>query len=433
MSAFVDHPLRKSLTDEVHARPFAALVPPERVSHLAMTSGEDARAADRAALDALCRRFGVPLADEGVAHYFASFGAFRLKWERHTEFCAWTFFAQGDFSDPFAAPAIGLVPQDWLATLPGERLVGIHVAIDPRDRPARSAEELARYFSADSMVASRVAGGAAEAWADFRHHDDGFGRRLIHDVALTPRQAGRLVQRLLEVGTYHMLALLALPVAREASTKIAEADIELGSIIGAMQRFDRRAEERPLLDRLMALAVDIERLTAKSDFRFGSARAYYALVERRIAEMREERLEGFQTISDFMDRRLAPAMRTCESTAARLTNLAERISRAGSLLRTRVDIALEAQNQVLLTSMDRRAQQQLQLQQTVEGLSVAAISYYVVGLVGYALNAVAAAGVHVNHDLALGIAIPLVVGGVWFGIGRIRRHLTRHHPQNPLP
>lgn len=423
MSAFIDHPLRRALTDEIHARPFAALVAPQRISHLAMLSGEN-MAADRAALDALCRRFGVAPADSGVAHFFADLGPFSLKWERHTEFCAWTFFVAGPFDDPFAEPAIAAVPRDWLDALPGERLVGIHVAVDPRGRQVRGLDELTRYFNPDGLVASHVAGGAAEAWADFRQHPDGFGRRLIHDQSLTPRQTGRLVQRLLEIGTYHMLALLALPIARGLTAKLAAAEGELAAIIEAMYALDKPAEERRLLDRLTALAVEIERLTAQSEFRFASARAYYALVTKRIAEMREQRMEGFQTISEFMDRRLAPAMRTCESTAARLESLAQRVTRAGALLRTRVDIALEAQNQALLASMDRRAQLQLRLQQTVEGLSVAAISYYVVGLVGYALRAVESAGVHFNHDLAIGIAIPVVVGCVWYGMHRVRAHLA---------
>ena len=87
-------------------------------------------------------------------------------------------------------------------------------------------------------------------------------------------------------------------------------------------------------------------------------------------------------------------------------------------------IALEAQNQDLLSSMNRRAKLQLRLQQTVEGLSVAAISYYVVGLLGYGLRALEAAGLHFNHDIATGAAIPLVIGGVWYGLHRFRRRLA---------
>ena len=168
MSAFVDHPLRRPLTAEIHARPFAALSAPERVSHIAMLSGESGRVADRAALDELCRRFGVAAPDPGVSQFMGNFGAFRLIWERHAEFCSWTFLVAGDSGDPFAEPALAQIPRDWLESLPGERLVGIHVALLPRDRPSPTLDELGRYFAADSTTASRVSGGAAVAWTDFQ-------------------------------------------------------------------------------------------------------------------------------------------------------------------------------------------------------------------------------------------------------------------------
>ena len=99
--------------------------------------------------------------------------------------------------------------------------------------------------------------------------------------------------------------------------------------------------------------------------------------------MREERFEGRQSFGEFMMRRFDPAMRTVKSAERRLQAMAERAIRAGNLLRTRVDVERSAQNQDLLASMDRRADAQLRLQRTVEGLSVVAISYYAVNLVRY--------------------------------------------------
>src|SRR5690606_7275024 len=209
---------------------------------------------------------------------------------------------------------------------------------------------------------------------------------------LRPRQAGRLVQRLLEVETYRTLALLAFPMARRHVADLSRLGDELTSITQELTRAAGAGDEQALLDRLTAVSAEIERLSAETSYRFGAARAYYALVLKRIAELREERIEGLQTISEFMDRRLTPAMRTCEAVAERLDGLANRVARAGQLLRTRVDILLEAQNRDLLRSMDRRARLQLMLQETVEGLSVAAITYYGVGLVAYLAKGHAAAG-----------------------------------------
>jgi uncharacterized membrane-anchored protein len=143
------------------------------------------------------------------------------------------------------------------------------------------------------------------------------------------------------------------------------------------------ADEPKLLDRLTLLHADVVREHTATQFRFSAARAYADLVALRISELREERIEGLQPFAEFTDRRLAPAMRTCEAVAKRLDTVSERVSRATQMLSTRVAISREKQNQELLESMDRRAKLQLRLQETVEGLSIAAITYYIVGLIGY--------------------------------------------------
>ncbi|MFM7344787.1 MAG: DUF3422 family protein [Tagaea sp.] len=420
-----EHPLRMTLANEAHARPFLALVAPVRASHLAMTSGEGGAAADRAHLVALCDRYGVGHPPEGANHFVAPFDGFALKWERHTEFCTWTFLKSGGFVEPFAEPAISFAPAEWVEAIPGERLVAIHVAAIERTQSAPGGDLLGKWLHLDFLAGSDVAGGTASVWTDFRVHADGFGRIVLHDKGLGERQAGRLVQRLLEIETYRTMALLALPVARETGPKIGRADRELLAVMDAMVGAASIAEQRVLLDRLTMVSADIERATGAADFRFGAARAYGELVDKRILELRETRIEGLQTYREFMDRRFQPALRTCEATAERLGQMSRRLTRAGALLRTRVDIAVEAQNQDLLASMDRRALLQLRLQETVEGLSVAAITYYLVGLFGYLFRALDTAGLHVDKDIATAIAIPFVAGLVWYGLRRFRKSLVK--------
>jgi uncharacterized membrane-anchored protein len=424
VGAFNDHAERARLDAELHARPPVALTAPALVSHVAMLNGEGGGEADRMALVSLCRRLAVPAPTAGSSHYFVDFGAFRLKWERHTEFTSWTFFVAGGSGAPFSDTALTRVPRDWLDALPGERLNAIHVALLRGDDGSRVEQDTSRLFDADSLCGSVMAGGRAIAWTDFRVKDDGFGRRLIVDRGLTERQAGRLVQRLIEIGTYHMMALLALPVAREAAVQVSTADRSLVDITGELERLRAPGGERGLLDRLTRLAAEIERVAAHAEFRFGAARAYYALVERRIGELREQRMEGVQTVGEFMDRRLAPAMRTCEAAAMRLSTIADRLARTGALLRTRVEIALQDQNQALLASMDRRARLQLRLQQTVEGLSVAAISYYLVGLAGYGFRALGRITPSWDYEVMTGLAIVPIVACVYAAMRRIRRRLS---------
>lgn len=419
-----EHPLRALLTNEVHARPFAELAPPEQATHIAHLTGEAGASEDHAQLVRLCERYGVPAPQAGINHFSQDLGPFRLRWERHTEFVSYTFFRAGLAGEPFAQTAIDSVARDWLEHLPGELLVGVHLAFLPKEAMP-SPDQLARAFVAESLVGGEVARGMAAAWTDFRIHADGFGHILLHDRGLGPRRAGRVVQRLLEIETYRMMALLALPLAREAAPEIARIERELSAAVVSMTCSEGIEPERALLGRLTRLAADSEALAARTSYRFGAARAYWGLVEQRIVELKEEPIAGLQTIAEFIDRRLVPAMRTCESVAQRQEAVSERVARASELLRTRVDIALEGQNRDLLQSMNRRAKLQLLLQETVEGLSVVAITYYVLGLVSYL-----AKGGHrffpwLDLDLVPALALPVALALVWWSIRRIRRRLVR--------
>jgi uncharacterized membrane-anchored protein len=416
------HPLRFELANELHARPFPTLGPPERVHHLAFLRGEGTASADRDHLTELCRRYGIAPPEAGANHFFADFGSFRLKWERHAEFVTCTFFRAGSAGEPFDDVDPGDLPADWMRTVPGELIIAARVAVLGPDQGAPSRDGLARWFVAESLCGSRIGNGAVEIWTDLRIHGDGASRTLIAGPGLDPRRVGRLVQRLLEVETYRTLALLGLPLARSIAPRIAEIDRALTEIGTGISRADDAETDHALLARLTRLAAEVEELVATTAYRFGASAAYEALVRARLEILNERAIEGQQTIREFLDRRLAPAMRTCLTSQGRLDALSQRLGRCANLLRTRVDIALERQNRDQLATMNRRAQLQLNLQETVEGLSVVAISYYVVGLVAYAVRPF-----DLPQSAAVAIAVPIALVLVWSIIRRIRR---RHRPRD---
>jgi uncharacterized membrane-anchored protein len=101
-------------------------------------------------------------------------------------------------------------------------------------------------------------------------------------------------------------------------------------------------------------------------------------------------------------------MRTCQTLNTRMHDLNKKLTRAANLLRTRIDVEIEQQNRDLLAAMSERARMQLRLQQTVEGLSVAAISYYVASLLHYVFES-AEHYLPIDATVATGISIPFVV------------------------
>jgi len=423
-----DHALRSYIDTEMHARPADLLVAPVRLSYLVLFSDPESRELERSQLVALLQRFGSPAPSDETNHYNVDLGPFRVRWERHTEFVRYTFIAAGAPSadgdgDP---PALASVPADWLASLSGRTLVALHATLLAVDEDHLDVEALGeQYFPDSPLIGSSIADGAAITLTDLRLRQDGFGRWLVIDQGLNSRQAGRILQSLLEVDTYRSLALLALPVARELSPALGRYERELSAVTTALAQAETE-NEAELLERLTRLEAHIESLESQHLYRFEAASAYHELVLRRLRDLREQRLRGgLPTLQEFIERRLAPAMNTCHSVAARLESLSQRVSRANQLLATRIDITRERQNQAVLESMNRRAQAQLRLQQTVEGLSVAAVTYYVVGLIGYLAKGLSASGLHVSSEIAMAAGIPVVALIVAAGVRHTRRIVNR--------
>ncbi len=412
-----EYALRAELNYEVHARPPDALAAPVRVSYLALLLEPAQRGAARSHAHSLALRYGVTPPAAGSTHWAADLGTFRIKWELHTEFHRVTLIRAGANERSFTEPAIEAVPEDWIASLPGELLVAAHLEMLP-EMEENAADEI---FGAGQLVASLIQGGRGMAFTDFRIGSHGFARFLVHAGSMTPVQAGRNVQRLLEIDTYRMMALLAVPVARMLAPALTRWENELAEIAAKLVEA-KPADEPDLLERLTTLAAEIEKEEAATRYRFSAAAAYYALVQRRIAELREERMEGLQTFQEFVERRLAPAMDTCQATVARQEALSRRVGRITTLLSTRVDLTQEAQNRTLMQGMDRRARLQLRLQRTVEGLSVAAITYYIVSLLSYLWKPVAPM-LGTTPEMLVAVSIFVVLGLVWLGLQRARRRL----------
>jgi uncharacterized membrane-anchored protein len=262
-----------------------------------------------------------------------------------------------------------------------------------------------------------VADGAARIVSDFRLHADGYGRLLVLDRDLAGDEPAQLILRLQELGNYRNMALLGLPLAQHLTPAVTGLETRLAELTRAVS--ERLSEDDQLLDELTYLSAELARLVAETRYRMSATRAYAQLSMDRLASLRIGLVRGHQTLADFTERRLMPAVRTCDSFSTRLEDLSQRAAWTSELLRTRIDIALAKQNRDLLTSMDRRTHLQLRLQQTVEGLSVVAISYYLVALVGYVTGAIPG----LRHDLAMAAAVPLVLGGVTVALLRLRRRL----------
>ncbi|MDW4496934.1 DUF3422 domain-containing protein [Sulfitobacter sp. D35] len=427
MPPIADHPLRYRLANELHARPFPSMEAPSTAVFIAIKQPDDAVSRDRekdlAHLVALLDRYDAPHPQPGATHYYGRIGRYWLKWEQHTEFVTYTAFAEGSVARAFDPAAFDVFPQDWLAQAPGQRITSTIVNIVARpDTEAAVSAHLDDWFVSESLAVSRVIDDAAIIAGDFRIDESGHLRFAVFASGGTDaRRIGRIVQRLCEIETYKAMSMLGFARVRAMQDDLNALDTRLTGLMAAMA--DETAAAESTLNDLLAISAELEGLAARASFRFGATGAYEAIVDQRIAALREERFGGRQHFAEFMMRRYAPAMRTVQSAVRRLETMSHRSVRASDLLRTRVDVERSAQNQSLLESMDRRADMQLRLQKTVEGLSTVAISYYAVSLAAYLLYPFAETLGMSRGALTAAVTIPIVLM-VWWMVRRVRAHVT---------
>jgi uncharacterized membrane-anchored protein len=422
------HPERAAVLGEVHARPFHPVPTPARLLHFAFMTDAREAAAARAALGDFCREHGLHGPEAGAKHFRVTLGGQSLRFEQHSEFTTYTLEQGGEAPAPFTPAANGVPSVFARLPQPGHHLVSVDLHLMA---PSGAPEIDEGLFDPASLAAASVIGGRALVACDFLPVN-GFVRILVLDLGLDPASAGALAVRLLEIETYRVLALLGLPEAQRLAPAVGDAETALASISSAMASGGGLDQDNALLERLTGLAAKAEAEATRAAFRFGASRAYDSIVTQRLAAIGEQPTGMRQTLSAFLSRRLQPAMRTCHMLQERQADLSVKLARAANLLRTRVDIELEQQSQELLNSMNGNARAQLAMQETVEGLSVAAVSYYVVGLLGYVFKASKEAHV-VNVDPAIlsGVSVPLVVLVAFFVVRRIRlthRRRGGHHP-----
>lgn len=429
-----DDPLRNTLHNEVHARPSASLRLPVVVHYVAVLNQGVARAEEHAHLCQLPGQEG--LAPEALGANFLRllFDGYSIKWERHAEFTRYSVVQSLPEDLPPSAQSLDdlcpAVPAAWLRGVPGRTFAALklvmlegHVGL-----PHQVVHAARAWFDDAPLVASVMGNGHSVVVTDFLLRPSGWEHLLVvAEPSTSETRAGRIAQRLLEIETYRLMALRGLPVAKALGPLLGRIEASLAGITERLHLRDTPADS--LLDELIELAARVEHLNAEHQYRFNATQAYQALVQNRIAELHEGKSAGAQTLGEFMQRRLSPAMATVNITAQRLTDLSRRIERASALLRTRVDIATDLRSQALLTQLSDGQSTQLRMQATVEGLSIAAITYYVVSLLLYVFKALKLQGWWpLSPELSAGIAIPLVLAGVWWTTRRIHRRIFGHGP-----
>lgn len=415
-----EHELRRQVVSEMHLRRWPLLRLPVVVLQWVLEVDPKDREQERALVSARC---GASSDKDNPRHLSGEIsGEVSFTWERQSEGSTLTLFCPGRAidamldpgSDPAMTEAMG-----WAETLPGAIIRATAIWVCEKEAEAERALTRVQ-FSRTELVSCRIAG-EVRIWSDFRIHENGLGRLVVSAGACDPRDLTRLLQQLQELGNYRNKALLGLPVAREAWPRLDAAERELAKLANAIT--SAAASDDDLLAQLSDLSLELSTIATTIDYRMNATAAYSRLVEERLVQLAPEPIRGFASLVDFTERRFLPAARTCAALTERERQLTLRASQLSELLRARIETRIENQNGKLLGSMERSTAMQLRLQQIVEGLSVVAVSYYLVGLLGYAVKGMAHKLDWLDSEETLALLVFPVVGCVWLALHALKKRV----------
>lgn len=408
---WTEHPYRPFIHAETHARPVPPVGAPATIRRVAFMSAD--RGKDLTELHR--QMWNLAGMEEGASTWSRqlSFEAYdhSVTWEMHNEFVTLTWKSAAEQRRVWPE-GIGL---EWHAGLGFVSAVEIDVLAAETIAEAELAP-----FAPFSLCRSSIYGGQAEIATDFLPNSEQFVRFAVAAARCSAQRSGVIVRRLLEIETYRCMALLGLPVARALGAKVQSYEAKLSRIMREIGEQSSAEAHRHALTELHALSVEAGGTVEDTGFRFAATQAYGEILANRLMRLGEAPIDETTTLARYLDNRIQPALATCRAMEKRLAELTAKVQRSIELLDATITVSIQTQNQAVLDTILRTAQSQYRLQETVEGLSIIAISYYLLGILGYVLE-----GAHdsllAGKPVLLAVLAPVVMILVFLLVRRLRR------------
>ena len=435
-----------SFKDELHARPYIKLGNNLRTFHFAYLIKENDENQSWYYLDKFLRKINFQKLPKEASKYWVAEGKdLIIRYECHTEFISLTLIYPNKIDSIknhkpklFEENFLNVLPIEFLKNFPGHHFLSTWIEMVPSNFYFKPID-IEEFFYHDNFAGSNVAEDGANVFMSFKSDrtdflESGFRRVFIQNKNLRTRRTGRLLQRIVELETYQVLSLLGLPQVRQETLNLSNLEKQITEITKSVSKTAKKnlnkksivhTDYQKDLNELSYVVAKIEEIDSSMNYRLSATAAYYKLVEQRIQDLREERMESFQTNYEFLSRRLQPAIRTSEAFSRRLESLATRAQRADNLVRTQIEMGVQIQNKNLLESMELRARAQLRLQETVESLSIVAITYYIVGLLSTLVNPINFGNLIVSKSTFLALCVPIILILVWYIAKMVRKKINR--------
>lgn len=233
-----------------------------------------------------------------------------------------------------------------------------------------------------------------------------------------PSRLKDIVDAIVRIETYYHLLLMQKPLFSSAIDqvyKFEQVHLKQREIItNHIAHADSQALQR-WLNTLTQDLLKTNRMAGKLHFELSAGIPYDKIVHTTLTSIGEQRMESYRPLSDYVLGGITGVAEGYQQLLRRIDTLRGGFEGIITIIRTRVDLIVEAQNLTLLQSVDKTTKSQVLLQHTVEGLSVIVIAYYLAGLAGYVFKGFSEIGWLGNANVASAIFVPIAIG-LAFGI-----------------
>ncbi|MBK9308991.1 MAG: DUF3422 family protein [Nitrospira sp.] len=334
-----------------------------------------------------------------------------LVWQAHTEYYNYQIWHLPAKPEVSFGPLT--FPEYTFAVSPIGNLV-CRLDLLLTEEPLPTHERMQPLFPGPVIYGSRVFDESTSLITSFT--PDELGRERYW-VSLGPQaQASRLkdiVDAIVRIETYYHLLLMQKPLFSAAIDhvyKFEKVHLEQREIITAHIGHANSETLQRWLNSLTQDLLKTNRMAGQLHFELSASIPYDKIVHTTLSSIGEQRMEAHRPISDYVVSGITGVAEGYQQLLRRVDTLRGGFEGIIAIIRTRIDLIVEAQNLALLQSVDKTTKSQVILQHTVEGLSVIVIAYYLAGLAGYVFKGLQELGWLGNANIASAVFVPIAIG-----------------------
>lgn len=354
-----------------------------------------------------------------------------IYWRLHTEYYSYQTWHLP--AGPGRLPVFGPIdlPGYLFQACPlGTRIAWLDLVFQHRSQPIGQ-DELKKYFKGTEIYGSRISNGTVSVYTDFTPDSESRVRFLVYssDGEYLAERAFFIAESLSFLENYYHLILMPLEEFNQNmnETYLLEKDqvIKREEISGGIETSGPKQLKEWLIVLTRSLA-EANRIGDRVRYNLASAVPYDSILKATLADLNEVPVEYGMPMSHFISRKVRGIADGYQRLIDRIDALNKALEGTIAVLRTRVDMAMEEQNLALLKSVDQTTKNQVHLQQTVEGLSVIVLSYYITGIVNYFFKGLSEWGYIHSPYLATALFLPLSILTAFGLVYRVKKTLNQN-------